>query len=211
MASNLSNLDIVLVGIYVLACLAIGWKSSRHESSEGFLLADRKLGTFENVATMLASKVGGGMFLTAVTFMYLYGGSVLWAYVGVSLGYLIFIGIAWRLRRLSETKKYYTLSDYYFDKFGHIAGYVTAGAVLFGLILGLLIQLIGGAHILSRLMGWSYEAALIITCATILFYVVLGGFKAVVKTDIIQFFSIIILTTFVAFVLIRGMDVSYGV
>lgn len=210
MTSPLSNLDFGLILIYIFICLYLGWRSSVKESSEGFLLADRKLGTFENVATMLASKTGGGMFLTAVTFMYMYGGSVLWAYVGVSLGYLIFLGIATRLRRLSEEKRYYTLSDYYFDKYGPIAGYVTAGAILFGLTLGLLIQLVGGAHILSRLMGWSYELSLVVTCGTILAYIVLGGFKAVVKTDIIQFFSIIVLTTLVAFVLTNGMEVSYS-
>ena len=210
MNSPLTQLDLILIGSYITLCLFLGWKSSRKESAEGFLLADRNLGTFENVATMLASKTGGGMFLTAVTFIYLYGGSILWAYIGVSFGYLIFLGIAVKLRKLSEEKKYYTLSDYYFDKFGPTAGYTTAAAVLFGLMIGLLIQLTGGAHILSRLMGWSFEGALLVTCVTILVYIVLGGFKAVVKTDIAQFIAIIVLTTLVGFVLMKGSWASYS-
>lgn len=208
--NELSQLDLLLIGLYVAVCLFVGWRSSRKESTEGFLLADRKLGTFENVATMLASKVGGGMFLTAVAFIYMYGASILFAYLGVSLGYLIFLRIAVKLRQLSEEKLYYTLSDYYFDKFGLTAGYVTAAAILFGLTLGLLIQLIGGAHILSRLMGWSYEGALLVTCGTILVYIVLGGFKAVVKTDVVQFLAIIILTTLVGFVLMQGSWDTYS-
>ncbi|MBT6068937.1 sodium:solute symporter family protein [Candidatus Peregrinibacteria bacterium] len=210
MQSSLSHLDLVLIGAYILLCLFIGWKSSRNESTEGFLLGDRKLGTFENIATMLASKTGGGMFLTAVTFMYLYGGAILWAYVGIGVGYLIFVKIGTTLRRLSEEKKYYTLSDYYFDKFDNVAGYTTAFAILIGLMMGLIIQLTGGAMIMSQLMGWSFEAALIITSVTILIYITLGGFKAVVKTDIAQFFALIVLSTFIGFVLINGMEMSYG-
>ncbi len=210
MQSSLSHLDLILISAYILLCLLIGWRSSRHESSEGFLLADRNLGTFENIATMIASKTGGGMFLTAVTLIFLYGGAVMWAYAGVGIGYLIFIKIGTRLRELSEKKKYYTLSDYYFDKFGPVAGYTTAFAVLVGLNMGLLIQLTGGAIILSQLMGWSFESALIITCVTILIYIVLGGFKAVVKTDIAQFFALIVLSTMVGLFLLNGMDIPYS-
>jgi Na+/proline symporter len=55
------------------------------------------------------------------------------------------------------------------------------------------IQLIGGAKILNSLTALPFIWGVILCSSVVLFYLYLGGFNAVVKTDIVQFVAIIVL------------------
>ena len=210
MTSSLTNLDLSLIGIYILFCIYLGWRSSRHESTEGFLLADRKLGQFESIATMLSSQMGAGMVIGLAAFVYMYGLTVMWAFVGLGIGYFVFMFFAIKLRRLSEKKRYYTLAHYFFDNFGKTAGYSMAAITLITLMSGFITQLVGGATIISSLSSFSFGNSLLIVGATIGIYVTLGGFKAVVKTDILQFLAMIVLTALITIVFTGGIEVPYS-
>jgi Na+/proline symporter len=93
----------------------------------------------------------------------LYGISAFWFFIGVSFGYLIFYFFSQKIKKLADLKQYYTLSDYFFDRHGKTSGYVSAVFLFFTYFLVFVIQLIGGAKILSVVSGWSYELSLSIT------------------------------------------------
>lgn len=61
------------------------------------------------------------------------------------------------------------------------------------IFLNFTIQLIGGAKILNSLTGLPFILAVLLAGGVILFYLYIGGFRAVVKTDIVQFVAIITL------------------
>ncbi len=198
---TLSPIDFVLIAIYIGVILYIGWRSSIKETREGFLLADRKLGVFENSATIVSSNMGAGFILTAVGLVYIYGVLSLALLVGVSVGYLVFLPFATKLRSISSEQKFYTLSDYFFYRYGKKVGLLSAFLVLHVIFLSVILQLIGGAKVFGSLTGLSYFMSLIIVSSVIVTYLLLGGFKAVVKTDIVQFLSIIILSALIGFIL----------
>ena len=61
------------------------------------------------------------------------------------------------------------------------------------LIIGILNQFIAGTHILSAISGYSYEISLLISAGVILFYLMMGGFRSVVRTDIFQYLVVLFL------------------
>lgn len=206
--TSLTNLDILFILIYVVTVLLLGYRSSRKESNEGFLLADRKLGAFENAATIIASKVSAGTLLTFVALIYLYGVSAMWFFIGAAFGYVIFMFFAVRLRKASSEEHYYTLSDYFFNRYGKNTGFVSAFVILTVISLSFIAQLIGGSKVLSDISGFSYLISLTLISSIILIYLVLGGFKAVVKTDIAQFIAIIIIFGLLGVLMISNKGIS---
>ena len=209
MTPETSVLDIFYTILYLAIVIFLGYISSKRVTSEGFLIADRKLGALSNASTIIASKTGAAVLITFVALVYLYGISAMWMFIGASFGYLLFIFFAVRLRMLSSNHSFYTLSDYFFHRHGSTVGYLSGVIILVVTLLLFLMQMIGGAKILVNLTGLSYAVSLSIVALTILIYTILGGFKAVVITDMIQLLGIITFTGIIGFILIEGADVPF--
>lgn len=208
MTYKLSLPDLAFIAIYMAAVIFLGILSARKESSEEFLIAGRSLNTLSNTSTIVASKTGAGILLTFVALVYLYGISAMWFFAGACSGYIVFIFFAVRLKELSDKYEFYTLSDYFFHKHGQTAGFISAVLVLVVMLLALLLQLTGGAKILFSISGISYAHSLLIIGITILIYMLLGGFKAVVKTDIAQLLMMVILIIILGHIIGKGSLVS---
>ena len=103
----LSGLDLSFIIIYFALTLFIGFSSGRKKTTNGFLIADRSLGTFSGLSTILSSKIGAGLLVSYVAAVYAFGISALWYFVGCSLGYLIFYLFIIKLKKnVSSTKEY---------------------------------------------------------------------------------------------------------
>lgn len=208
MTTTLSVLDFFYIILYLVLVIFLGFLSARKETSEEFLIAGRSLNTLSNASTIVASKTGAGIMLTFVALVYLYGISAMWYFVGASSGYIIFIFFAVKLKEISNEYEFYTLSDYFFHKFGKTTGFLSAALILVVMLLALLMQLTGGAKILFSISGIPYTQSLLLIGITILIYMILGGFKAVVKTDIAQIMMISVLIVFVGHIIEKGTTVS---
>jgi Na+/proline symporter len=194
MIKSLTALDLFLIGCYFMAVLYIGWRAGQKESSEGFLIANRQLSAWESAATICASKIGAGLFLTYIAFVYLFGLSAIWSFLGTTAGYILYYFFAGRLKKLADENHYYTLSDYFFQQYGRLSGWASAFTLLIIYVLGFAAQLVGGGKILAALTGSSYWISLTIMTVVILTYTTIGGFKAVVKTDVLQYVAIVVLS-----------------
>ncbi|MFQ5620780.1 MAG: sodium:solute symporter, partial [Candidatus Nanoarchaeia archaeon] len=134
------------------------------------------------------------------------GFSAMWYFIGVATGYLIFIPFAVRLHR-KHGGKYYTLADYFFDDWGKLTGRC-AGTINVFIMLGwLLLNLIASSKVLSFFTGLSFEVATLIVAVFVLLYLLLGGFKAVVTTDVLQYGAIVIIFFVFTFVLLQGVTI----
>ncbi len=187
------SLTVVLVILYFLALLSIGYFASRKETEEGFLIADRKVRWPSLVATLSGGYVGGGVLILLASWAFKYGFSVLWIFCGSSLGFIMFIPISKKLRALAEEHKFYTISDYIYHKFDKKTGVLGTLSVFVYFFFWLMLQFIGGGIILSSLLGISYFYAVMMVGLIILIYLILAGFKAVVKTDFFQYLIMFIL------------------
>ncbi len=202
---TLSTLDIVFIVAYFLLVVLIAYVRSRKGAPEEFLIAGRKLGILSTLSTINATKTGA-ILLIYVALLYMYGFSAMWFFIGVSAGYLLFIPFAVRLHK-AHGKKHYTLADYFFHSYGKVSGYCASAINIFVMLAWLVLNLIAGSKVLSFFTGLSFEISAAIVAAIVLVYLLIGGFKAVVTTDILQYFAIIFILLFFAIFLLQGIKI----
>ncbi len=200
-------ITIGLIIAFFLLCLIIGFISGKKETNEGYFIANRSLGTLTSTATITASFIGANTLLIYTAFVFIYGISAFWMFVGYMVGFYIFGLFGVFLKKRADIKKYYTLSDYFHDRHGKGIAAVATFAVFVIYFGSLVNQYIGGAKVLSHISGWPYELSLAIAASVILIYLFLGGFKAVVKTDVFQYMLIIILPLVLIFSITSGISV----
>lgn len=199
-------MNVLLVAFFIIT-LFIGWISCRKEDTEGFLLANRKLGTFQSVMTICASFVGGMSLLVYPAFVFTFGISAMWIFIGYLIGFVFFSFFAFYLKKFPPTEKFYTFPDYFLHKFGKNTARCVIILIVTYYFGSLTIQFIGSGKILSTLSGFDYVPSVLIVGCIVMIYLMLGGFNSVVKTDIFQFIVLGILIVIIASVLKTGSQV----
>ena len=71
METTLSIIDYAIISFYFILVIFLGIATSKRQSREGFLIADRNLKTFANSASIIACKIGAGAIMTFVALVYL--------------------------------------------------------------------------------------------------------------------------------------------
>jgi len=201
------NIDHYLIIGYFIIVIAIGYFSSRKETTEGFLIADRKLKWLNLTATISASLMSGGVLLSFVMYVYQFGLSAIWVFGGIALGLIWLMFYAKKLKLLGDKRSFYTISDYAYYKFDKKTGFMATIIIFLTFVCYLLCEFIAGGKILSQLTNISYSWAIIIMGIAVLFYLGIGGFKAVAKTDYFQYFIMLVFGLVVAGALTK--DISY--
>lgn len=183
----------LVIGIllaYLSALIAIGlYSSHKIKSSKGFFLADRSLGWFAITATITATTVGGSATIVAGGRIYASGLPALWYDIGGAIG-LIVLGLF--LARKVRKTGLFTLPELtghlYDDKVRSASAVLTIITEIAWV--SLLIQ--ASSRILSVVVPVEFEILLVVITAAFIAYTLIGGQYAVVYTDIIQFFVMIV-------------------
>ena len=180
----------VIVVLYLLVMLFIGWWSSKRiTSNTDFMVAGRRLGPFLMAGTLAATEIGGGSSLGVVQQgMQNHGISAAWYIITMGLAFVILTFLAPKFR--AATVK--TVPEYFRRRYGKSAGLVTAIIMLLPLIGLTAGQFIASSVILSTMLGISYKIAVIIVAVVVTIYSIMGGLWSVTLTDFIQVFLIII-------------------
>lgn len=165
------------------------------------MIAERKLGTWRTLATVNASKTGS-ILMSFVALTYLWGFSALWYFIGAITGMILFIPFALRLKRHSR-RRFYTLADYFKYNYGKKAA-ILASLVSIFLMFGLgVMNLIAGTKVFLFFTGWPFYVCAVIMVTIILIYLLLGGFRAVAKTDILQYIAMMFIFLILVFVMFK--------
>lgn len=200
--ASLSNLDFVLIFLYFIILLLVGYFTSRKQKDEDYLIAGRKLGPWSTMATLNASKTGS-IVMTFVALVYLWGIAALWYFIGAVIGILVFLLFALKLKENSK-HRFYTLADYFRYNYGKTPA-ICASLITVLLMFGfMVINLIAGTKIFMFFTDWPFWLCAIIMVLVVLIYLLMGGFKAVVRTDIIQYIAIVFILIVLALILFKG-------
>jgi SSS family solute:Na+ symporter len=189
--TNFSPLDWVIVGTYLVGCVAAGLYVKKYVvNMSDYVVAGRSLNSFLSIATMLGSEIG------LVTVMYAaqkgFAGGFAAFYIGLLGGaFCLLVGLTGLfvvpLRRLGVM----TIPQFYELRFSR--GVRIFGGLVLALtgILNMGMFLRAGALFLTSLTGLSdpttVKVVMTILLLLVMFYTVLGGMLAVVVTDYIQF------------------------
>ncbi|WP_421917853.1 sodium:solute symporter family protein [Marinifilum sp.] len=199
-------IDIIIFVIYFTAMLGIGvYFFKKNENNEDYYVGGRQLGAWHIGLSVVATDVGGGFSigLGGLGFAIGLGGSwmLFTGLVGAWLSAVVLIPI---ISKLSQKNKLFTfpqIFEYFYNhKVALIAGVISA----IGYIGFTSSQLLAGAKLASATFTEiDLNAALIIMGMLAVVYTSIGGLKAVIYTDTVQW---IILMAGLLFI---GLPVSY--
>ena len=199
---------LLLIAFFFLINIGIGLFLSRKKDVESFFIANRNLGLFQSVMTINGTFIGAMTLLVYTAFVFTFGISALWIFVGYAIGFFIFSFFAVYLKRYSKDKQFYTITDYFKDRFGKKVASIVILVISIWYFGTLSAQFIGGGAVLSTLTGFSFQFSAILMCMVIVTYLLLGGFQSVVKTDVFQFLFFFIIILVLAFSFQRDINVS---
>ena len=189
--SRLSPIDIVIVFIYFVAMMGFGvWKSRGQTTAEDYFLGGRNLKWWMVGISMVVSDIGALELVGVAGSAYLAGLAVAnFEWIGcipaMIVAAFLFIPFYWKAR-------IYTIPEYLGRRYNDVVRAIVA--ILWGLFMAvnLGIFLWTAAKTLELLIGWPIYVSILLTAVVIGGYTLFGGLKAVVYTDTLQFFVLVL-------------------
>jgi len=182
--------DYLIIFIYFGFVLAIGWMASRRVSdSLDFFLSGRSLPAWVTGLAFISANLGAveimGMSASGAQFGL---PTVHYFWVG-AIPAMLFLGIV--MMPFYYGSKVRSVPEFMLRRFGpgaHLVNSISF-AVAQLLIAGVNLYLLGS--IVRALLGWPLWVALIVAAVIVLSYITLGGLKAAIYNEVLQFFVIV--------------------
>ena len=183
--SHLGALDLIAIAAYALLVLYVGWRCARQQvSMEEYFVAGRGVGSIIVGISMIATLLSTISYLTTPGEMIKNGPGILWGVLGYPVSFAI-VGylVIPRIMKHRITSGYELLHE----RFGMAIRQVAS--VLFILIriiwMGFIIFTCSRA--VATITGLPLPSVLVLVGAVGTAYTVMGGIRAVMVTDVIQF------------------------
>jgi Na+/proline symporter len=187
----LKAVELTVTILYFVVCIGIAVYFTRRAGagSTAYWAAERGIGVWVNGVGVFTTLVSGGSFLGFLGFTGQFG----WAFAGVSLAtgttlgfVLLGLLVGGPLRRYSEVKGKFTLSNFFTERYGPAVGRIATILIIVILWIYIVPQLMAGGMAAQYVLGVSRTVAIVLVGAVILFYVLVGGMLSVTWTDFVQ-------------------------
>lgn len=186
------NTMLTVSAIYLVIFIMIGFIATRYFSSsaEGFYLGDRDFGAIPTALSAGATDSSGWIFTGAVGFAYAFGVSMMWICVGYTFGYFFnYICLAPALRRYTKRTGAMSIPHFFgvrFKEHAKLLRGVSSLIITLFFVIYTSAQLTSAGKAFEALVGWDYEHAIWVSAFLGTSYAFLGGYRAVVWTDVVQ-------------------------
>jgi sodium/proline symporter len=194
----------LLVGIlvYLAILMVIGlYAARRMKKLDDFVLGGRRIGPLAAAISERASGESSWFLLGLPGAAYAVGFTTFWSVIGIAFGiFCSWVFLAVPLRRQTEKYGALTIPDYFAARFGGSGNTLRVTSMLiiiFFYTLYVAAQFVGGGKLLNAAFNLDADWGVAITAVVVMLYTMLGGFLAVVWTDVVQG----IMMAIVAFVL----------
>lgn len=179
--------------IFLIIIFLVGlWSSRKINTGSSFLqdyfLGGRQLGGFILAMTMIATYGSASSFIGGPGVAYTQGlGWVLLAMSQVVTGYFVLMVLGKKFAITARKYNAVTLIDFLKERYNsRWVVWLSSLSIIIFLFSAMAAQWVGGARLIESLTGLSYLSALFIFAASVMVYVVIGGFRAVAVTDAVQ-------------------------
>lgn len=187
-----SAIDWTIVGLYIVITTWIGHRlKGRQESTHDFFLGGRSIPWYAVSASIIATTISAVTFIGVPAITFAAGGN--FTYLQLALGGIIarLLIARYLLPRYYE-QDYYSPYDFMSDRLGPVVGRVTAGLFMVGGVLGQSVRVYATALVIELLTGWSMGQSILVIAAFAIFWTWMGGVAAVIWTDFVQFFVLVL-------------------
>lgn len=207
---NIGAIDWIIIALYMVGMLGVGFIANKKISGmDDFILGGRRFTVPALIGTILATMVGSGMMMGAVGNVYVSGAdsSAFWIYTGMGIGLLTMGVWAKRIRKTNARSLAEVVST-----FGIPSRLAAAVVVTIYAIALVAINIAGLRTVIVYVFSGidiSIPVATIIAAAISIAYTALGGFYAVVWTDVAQL-GIMLVGVFIIGPIVGLMNVDGG-
>jgi SSS family solute:Na+ symporter len=206
-------IDIAIFIVYFLGMLGIGFYFfKKNQSSDDYYVGGRQMGSLHIGLSVVATDVGGGFSIGLGGLGFLMGISGSWMlFTGLVGAWLAAVFLIPRVNRMSKELNLFTFPQlfqhFYNGKVALLAGIISA----IGYIGFTSSQILAGAKLASAtFLDLNLNTALLIMGVIAVVYTVIGGLKAVIYTDTVQWIILMVGLIFIGIPLgyfaIGGMD-----
>ncbi|MCS7144292.1 MAG: sodium/solute symporter [Archaeoglobaceae archaeon] len=197
---------------YLVLMVAIGiYEYRRTRNLPEFYIAGKKLGAFAVSFSFFATYFSTAAFLGGGGTGFLLGfqWSAFLIFFHILFAILAWLLIAPPMKRIADQHGVMTIPELFGKSFGKSAQMICALIILFFFEFYMVSIYKGAGNLLQTMLSISYVEGLLITAVIVAIYTAIGGFRAVVTTDIIQgiimFFGAIVLF-FSVFIVFGGFE-----
>jgi len=183
---TLSTIDLLVIIIYFIFVLAIGFYLKRFTStSEDFFMAGREMTAWVAGLSFLAANLGSLELMGWAAAAYQYGIlATHWYWIG-AIPAMLFLGIV--MMPFYYISKTHSVPGYLQLRFGEPARALSA--VSFGLMTVFMsgINMYSMALVMKVVLGWDIHFSIWVSSITVAVYVVLGGLLSAIFNEVLQF------------------------
>jgi solute:Na+ symporter, SSS family len=181
----MNPIDLAVIAVYVAGCTALGaWLGSKSQGLKGYFLGESNIPAWAVMISIVATETSTATFLSVPGVAY--RGD--FTYLQLAFGYIFGrVIVATVLLPAYFRGKILTAYELLQDRFGGPTRTTASLLFLVARSLGDGLRLYLAATVLRHLTGWSTEQAILAVAAVTVVYTFLGGMKAVIWTDVIQF------------------------
>jgi len=179
------TLDIVVLALYALGMLVLGWFGMRRSrNQEDFLVAGRHLGPAMYMSTMAATVLGGASTIGSVRLGYVHGISGFWLCATIGVGIIILnLFLAKPLIRL----RIFTVTQVLERRYNPLTRQVSAVIMFaYALMIGV-VSTLGISTVMQVFLKLPFPAAILLSGGLVVAYSTIGGMWALTLTDMVQF------------------------
>lgn len=206
-------LDVIIFSVYMLAVIGIGIRFLiRNQGVEDYYVGGRRMGSWHVGLSVVATDVGGGFSIGLGGLGFIMGLAGSWMlFTGLLGAWLSAVILIPKVKKVEESVSFLTfpqfLGNFYNGRVAFLAGIISAIGYL-GFTSS---QILAGAKLASvSFVQLDMQTALIIMGVIVVLYTAMGGIKAVIYTDTIQWIILMAGLTLigipVSFLAVGGME-----
>jgi len=191
---------LVAVVIYIAALIIGTWYVTRKESAKEFASGNFKIKTLGTFSSQFVSTIDGTGLVLLVSLAAAFGFGLYWFVVGIALAALLFYIHAPKVKELMRTEKFLTPNDFFRKQIGKKTN-ILALFIISILVTAHFASLLHvSGQTLSAVFGTPLSLSVVAIAALVGIYMYVGGYKTVIFTDVVQFFSIVAVLVVALFV-----------
>ncbi|MBQ9045115.1 MAG: sodium:solute symporter family protein [Oscillospiraceae bacterium] len=194
--SEISWIDLGIVGIYLVAMILIGVHFVRRIKNTGdYYVAGRSFGPIVLMATVCATIIGGSGLMGRAGKAYSGGFMAIMTALPYLLGMFIFSGISGRISDVGMQHDITSIPELFEKRFGKTAKLILSALIAFTMMGTVASQVRAAGTIINMLggeVGLTYELGALIACIVFMIYTATSGLFGVVYTDVFQFYMLLL-------------------
>jgi SSS family solute:Na+ symporter len=187
MPSHLAPLDIAIIVLYVLGTTALGvWFTRQKRDLRSYFVGDRNVAWWLVLISIVTTETSAVTFLSVPGLSYAAGGDM--TFLQMAIGYVLGrILIAWLLLPQYVRGELFSAYQVLRQRFGPSVQRTASAIFLLTRTLADGLRLYLAGLLLHHCTQWNVELSILAMALVTLAYTFLGGMKAVIWTDVIQF------------------------